>query len=26
LVGKDKCLSVVDLEDLDWGEFDRTSK
>ena len=24
LVGKDKCLSVVELEELDWGEFSRS--
>ncbi len=25
-VGQDKQLSVVELEDLDWGESDRDSK
>ncbi|MGD0450727.1 MAG: lysine biosynthesis protein LysW [Candidatus Bathyarchaeia archaeon] len=25
-VGKDRSLSVVELEDLDWGESDRGSK
>ena len=25
-VGKDNKLSVVELEDLDWGESDRDSK
>jgi predicted RNA-binding Zn-ribbon protein involved in translation (DUF1610 family) len=25
-VGKDRQLSVVELEDLDWGESDRISK